>query len=254
MDRNANYYCIRTSHGDRMICNRFSEYIRVRQRHSIAAIQLVTNSEEEAWQWYDRFISVMREDNPPQGLVCSYEDDDALRMAFAHPRALQSAMNKEDSSEVVWDSGASCCISHDKADFVGPIRKVHNGAQLTGIVSGLKIEGIGTVNWSVIDVNGSIRSLLLPCYYVPRSNQRLLSTAAFSEKYPNNKIIIGSPNWSIEANPNNAKESGIDVYLNQLNNLPISTCFRRKAVASTSVALASEITVLHEENANLSAP
>ena len=92
MDRNANYYCIRTSHGNRMICHKYSEYLRVRQRHLIADIQLVTNSEEEAWQWYDRFISVMREDNP-QGLVCSYEDDDALRMPFAHPRALQSAMN-----------------------------------------------------------------------------------------------------------------------------------------------------------------
>ena len=253
MDRNAGYYCMRTSHGDRIVCYKYSDYLRVRSRHSIDAIQLVTNSSEEAHEWYQNFIDVMQEDRP-QALVCGYNKSEALRLAFTHPRALQSRMNKDDSFEVVWDSGASCCITFDKQDFVGPIKSVHRGAHLTGIVSGLKIEGVGTVNWSIIDTNGAVRSLLLPCYYVPRAQQRLLSTAAFSQKYPNNRIVIGSPSWHIEANPDDEKESAMDVYLNQGNNLPMSTCFRTRGVESASAAMAAEITVLNEENANLSAP
>ena len=134
-------------------------------------------------------------------------------------------MNKNDSFTVVWDSGASSCISFDKDEFVVKINPVAKGSSLSGISNGLRIEGTGTVAWSIIDASGSIRTLNLPAYYVPKSRQRLLSTTVFNQQYPRNKVTLGNPKWSIRENPSDPSESAIDVYLNPQNNLPTSTCF-----------------------------
>ena len=47
------------------------------------------------------------------------------------------------------------CISGDKRDFIGKIEPLTN-AVVKGIVSGLKIEGIGRVQWSVLDTEGKL--------------------------------------------------------------------------------------------------
>ena len=66
-----------------------------------------------------------------------------------------AAMNSDDTFSVIWDSGASMCISGDKRDFIGKIEPLTN-AVVKGIVSGLKIEGIGRVRWSVLDTEGKL--------------------------------------------------------------------------------------------------
>ena len=94
---------------------------------------------------------------------------------------------------------------------------------IKGITQGLRIEGIGTVQWSLMDVHGNLRHLLLPAYYIPSLTQHLLSTTAFNKAYPGNSIAVGSPCWRIAENPNDPLETAIDVYINRCNNLPTST-------------------------------
>ena len=98
-------------------------------------------------------------------------------------------MNTEDSHSIVWDSGASMCISNDKADFEGAIKSMPN-AKVDGINSYLELEGFGTVNWTMLDTNAKLRSIKLPAYYAPKARQKLLSTSTFSKMYPHNETKI----------------------------------------------------------------
>jgi len=52
----------------------------------------------------------------------------AMKAAMQHPRALCDSMKKEDTFTIIWDSGASNCISFDKNDFVGPLTSVKGNA------------------------------------------------------------------------------------------------------------------------------
>lgn len=141
-----------------------------------------------------------------------------------HPGACLAAMNPEDTFSIIWDSGASMCITHDKRDFVNKIKPMDN-AVVSGISSGLEIKGLGRVRWSVLDTNGKLRHLLLPAYYVPKTRQRLLSTSVFCKAYPKNPISISGNTWIVKSNPHDKRQSGIDIYINSLNNLPTSTSF-----------------------------
>ena len=139
------------------------------------------------------------------------------------------------------------CVSPDKRDFIGPIRKLPKGANIQGISNNLKIEGSGTVLWSVLDTNGNLRNLKLPCYYIPKLHQRLLSTTVFSKSYPDSTISATAKAWTITQNGQT-----IDIYINPRNNLPTSTCFRKSAVSSIAANLGE--TVVSMANQNLSEP
>jgi hypothetical protein len=49
---------------------------------------------------------------------------------------------------VIFDTGASLAITHDKSDFSGPITLPTTDLRLGGMAQGLKIEGIGPVTWT----------------------------------------------------------------------------------------------------------
>jgi hypothetical protein len=90
--------------------------------------------------------------------------------------------------EVLFDSGANCCISFDKSDFTA----IHppGSDQVDGIGKGLKIEGRGQVKWTLKCDNGQYRSLYLPAYYVPSVTTRIASTQVILEQYPNETIVM----------------------------------------------------------------
>ena len=171
-----------------------------------------------------------------------------------HPVACSLAMKPEDSFSIVWDSGASMCISPVKEDFIGEIKTLPKGAHITGIANNLKIEGYGKVVWSVIDSNGALRDLKLPCYFCPKIKQRLLSTSVFMKTYPHNQITMSSHSWKVKGNPNNPKESAFDIFINKINNLPTSTSFRRSGVATVASNFSESISMSHKSNFNLSEP
>ena len=79
---------------------------------------------------------------------------------------------------MIWDSGATACISNDRAHFVGNFSADTKDLKLEGIGSNLAIEGAGHVCWSVEDIQGNLRTLHLPAYYVPKATSNLLSINA----------------------------------------------------------------------------
>ena len=50
-------------------------------------------------------------------------------------------------SEVLFDSGANCCASNVKTDFVGKFNESDGRSVVDGIGKGLKICGTGKVAW-----------------------------------------------------------------------------------------------------------
>ena len=72
------------------------------------------------------------------------------------------------------DSGASCCISNDKLNFTS--FTTMESSVLHGITSGLQIEGVGTIKWTLQDDSGHDITIFLPnSLYVPQTPMCLLS-------------------------------------------------------------------------------
>ena len=138
-----------------------------------------------------------------------------------HPQAC--ALNLSDMFDVIWDSGTSFCITNNIKNFITPIKLIKD-ASVNGINGPMSIIGSGRVRWSLLDTAGQLRHIKLNCCYAPEATQRLLSTAAFLNEYPGNKITVDARTWTIGADPNKQHEYPIDVEVNQLNNLPMSKC------------------------------
>ena len=177
----------------------------------------------------------------------------ATDVILQHPKACQAEMRPQDNFSVVWDLGASMCITNCKTDFVGETEQI-KPVQVDGISSTLKLEAIGKVCWSLLDTNGKLRNIYLPAYYAPEARQRLLTTSVFCKHYPKNKISLTSNSWTIQPDPDVAHENAIDIIINPINNLPMTTCFRGKSLNQLALLFSKSIASTHSSNYNLSEP
>jgi hypothetical protein len=75
---------------------------------------------------------------------------------------------------VIFDTGASLAVSGHKDDFVGKITAPEHDLRLGGMGQGMKIEGIGVVNWTFVN-KGTELTIQTQCYYVPQARARLIS-------------------------------------------------------------------------------
>ncbi|GFH50762.1 hypothetical protein CTEN210_07238 [Chaetoceros tenuissimus] len=98
------------------------------------------------------------------------------------------------SFPVIWDSGASCCVSNNRDDFISfssNVGKIVSSKSLGGLNSSgrYEVEGEGHVVWYVPAVDGTLRSLKLPCAFIPKSEVRLLSTQVLWNELQESFII-----------------------------------------------------------------
>ena len=132
---------------------------------------------------------------------------------------ISSSNNRKAPSEsVLFDSGANCCVSNRREDFVGEFHESNGKQLIDGIGKGLRIEGRGKVAWTFIAKNGMYRTLLLPCYYVPTANARIASTQVIIEKYPKETVTITGKGLKVSGY---GKVPGIDVQFCAVTKLPI---------------------------------
>ena len=89
-----------------------------------------------------------------------------------HPKAY---LANTSTFELLLDSGASCCVTHLMSDFVTPITLYKDPRVIGGIASGIPIEGVGVVDWTMQTDAGSYRTIRLEACYVPLAGRRLLS-------------------------------------------------------------------------------
>ena len=70
----------------------------------------------------------------------------ASRILEQHPQAFVA---DSEVLELLVDSGASCSITHELSDFITELRRFNSPRVLGGLASGIAIEGVGEVEWTV---------------------------------------------------------------------------------------------------------
>jgi len=85
---------------------------------------------------------------------------------------------------VVFDTGATISISPIKTDFEH-WDSLDPNTHIRGIDSTTKVEGVGTVKWTVLDDKGRRQTIRTKAYYVPQATIRLLSPQVYLQQPEN---------------------------------------------------------------------
>jgi len=139
---------------------------------------------------------------------------------------------------VVWDSGASICVSNCKEDF---IERLH--APPTSITSGIdgpiNVEGCGHVSWTFKTCNHEFRTVILHAVYIPSAPHRLLSIGSLLRQYPTELITMKADGIYLSGNQDsNAPTNPIAILSDPHNHLPTAFAYRQdKENKSSSASL-----------------
>jgi hypothetical protein len=106
----------------------------------------------------------------------------------------------EDTFSIIWDSGASICITPNTTFFMGSLESAGALTYLQGVSKSFWIQGKGHVLWTILDIRGQLRTLKIPAYYVPQSRVRLLSTAALLQTYSDKEIRVDVSKLTLSGN------------------------------------------------------
>jgi hypothetical protein len=169
-------------------------------------------------------------------LVSELHKSKALQQALQHPQKFRSEMPPDSVFQVIWDSGASITISHEKADFHNTLKPFTSKMKLKGVSEGVSIEGQGTVTWNIMDTTGSFRTLKVPALYVPKAHVRLLSTANLLQVYKGEQIQLTEHNLLLSGIPNSDDRNAIHVHVNPKNNLPTSLAYAFNGIEAVVAA------------------
>ena len=124
-------------------------------------------------------------------------------------------------AKVLFDTGANCCITHDRNDFVGEYTPVQ-GKTVDGIGKGLSIKGKGHVAWTFKADNGMYRTLKLPCYYIPDTIDRIASVSVLLQCYPDETVNMSSGEFTLSGNAKEGRPS-VTIPMCSKTNLPFAS-------------------------------
>jgi hypothetical protein len=82
---------------------------------------------------------------------------------------------------IVLDTGASISITPLASDFVGEIQQLHD-SRVRGLASATTVAGIGTVEWKLRDLHGTIVHIRTKAYYIPEAEIRLFSPQVYFQE------------------------------------------------------------------------
>ena len=130
------------------------------------------------------FIDIMRLELTPSrpATFCGLLDDSNVGIY----------MFDQSSDIIVFDTGASVCISNDPKDFVTWDQHVDVPA-LQGITSRAPVQGSGTISWSLLDDNGVSHDITTKAYFVPDAKVRLFSPQRFLRDRTSGGLVL-TPN------------------------------------------------------------
>ena len=124
--------------------------------------------------------------------------------------------------QVLFDSGANCCITSYPSDFVGPWQQFDKGPKIDGIGQSLMAKGSGHVAWTFTASNGMLRTLKLPCLYVPDYDGRIASIKRILHEYPNEDVKITKDKLILSGDKKNNQPS-INVPFCHKTQLPMAS-------------------------------
>ena len=162
---------------------------------------------------------------------------------------------RKDFSPVVWDSGASVCITPDCGDFIN-FSSSSQLRRLNSVGGGHDVKGEGEVVWSIVGSTGMLQHLKLKAYYVPASQVRLLSTSALLQHYRDETITHKHDSLLLSGVTGDRNRNAIRVDLHPTSHLPISTAYSYNNIFSfddmSEAAALSLSSVTATDNSNLS--
>ena len=173
---------------------------------------------------------------------------------YSKPFSILSGFKRAKTFPVIWDSGASVCLTFDKADFVGPLDPPPTHQRTTACVgTHIKVKGMGHVAWSIADTTGVLRTLKLPALYAPSSKVRLLSTSSLLSSYPHETIQLNPTQLVLSGcSSSSPPTSSIIVMINPTNNLAVSEAQHPNDYTSVPPGLHSVVREVSDANLNLS--
>ena len=178
----------------------------------------------------------------------------AKEISLLSPSSFTSAINsssKDNQFEVIWDSGASVCVTPHQGDFTTYDKNVD--IQSVKGVNGTKsqIHGQGEISWSIIDVHGSLRTFKLKAYHIPSSKARLISTSYLMSKFRDESISIDNSGLKLSGSKFDKNCTPIIAYNNPVTHLPTSTAYKTEATDGPSELLCQTVTTVSSGNKNL---
>jgi Reverse transcriptase (RNA-dependent DNA polymerase) len=90
---------------------------------------------------------------------------------------------------IILDTGASFSLSPFKSDFIkGPSKS--QVSELTGITDTVKVEGVGVVEWPIVDIFGQSKIIRTHAYYVPQADIRLFSPQTYLQENRGGECVV----------------------------------------------------------------
>ena len=167
-------------------------------------------------------------------------------------RTAMSATKQQSQFSIIWDSGASICITPERSDFVN-----YKASSDVKVVKGFggnatTVIGQGTVEWSVHDINGALRNFRLPAYHIPNCKSRLISTSSLLNAYKGEHITIDGNTLTLSGLANDPSRPQVIVFNNPVTHLPTSIAYISSDTNVPTSELNNVVTTVSENNHNLS--
>ena len=179
--------------------------------------------------------------------------DLARVLASLSPSGFRAAIDSQEckSFPVIWDTGASVCVTPDRHDFI-------TYTQTTDIneVKGLggkrsPVTGQGEVIWTVHDTHGSLRQLRLNAYHIPQCKSRLISTSVLLNTYKGEHLTVDAVSLQLSGFKSDSKRNPVIAFNNSATNLPTTTAYLQKDTHGPVNAMCHNISTVHNNNLNL---
>jgi hypothetical protein len=116
---------------------------------------------------------------------------------------------------IVLDTGASFSLTPFESDFVRGLTP-SKATEMTGITDAVKIEGIGTVEWPIVDIFGRCRTITTQAYYVPQAGIRLFSPQVYFQDEGKGRCVVTDYNVTLTL----SDDSELQFPYHQSSNLP----------------------------------
>ena len=127
---------------------------------------------------------------------------------------------------VIWDSGASICVTPHKEDIVGPMGPPPQSST-KGVGGPVEVKGSGHVAWTFKTKDNHFRKFILPAVYIPAATQRLLSTSSLCQAYPDEIVTQNATGMTLSGNQASKRTQtrAIQANVDSGNNLPTAWAF-----------------------------
>lgn len=178
----------------------------------------------------------------------------AAKVAQLSPSILNTSIQADSkckSFPVIWDTGASVCVSPDKNDFIS-YNEPSNICQVKGL-GGKKsqVAGEGFVLWSIHDVNGQLRQFKLPACHIPDCKSRLISTNVLLNTYQSEYLTVDATGLELSGFQGDQTRSPVLVHNNPATNLPTATAYCYNVLQDQSEFLCNTVSTVDSHNQNL---